>query len=261
MLQKSRSKAILKFKYLILVPLMLVMLTYVACSENNSESSEQNSDLSQYSYTLQKGEDMTSKQEATHKKYEAFLKSHPDYVSWASINYNTNEVSYSVHSKEEAVPDGYQQMSVDFPDGGSYVMYMNLSSSSASYKISEDKEAEEEVAFAEVDEVPAFPGCENLSTNEERKNCTSDKITGFVNAHFNTAVGKDAGKGTFRIVVKFRIDETGKVVDVRARASHPEFKEEAIRVIESLPQMRPGKQDGQAVSVMYSLPIIFKNAG
>ena len=35
MLQKSRSKTIAKFKYLILVPLMLVMLIYVSCTQDN----------------------------------------------------------------------------------------------------------------------------------------------------------------------------------------------------------------------------------
>lgn len=257
MLQKSRSKAILKFKYLILVPLMLVMLTYVACSENNSESSEQSSDLSQYSYTLKKGEEMTSEQEATHKKYEAFLKGHPDYVSWASINYNTNEVSYSVHPKGEAVPDGYQQLAVDFPDGGSYMMYMNLKSSSASNKSSED----DEIPFALVDEVPVFPGCESLDSNKERKECTTDKISRFINAHFNTEVGKKAGlKGVFRIVVKFRIDETGKIVDVKSRAKNEQLMAEAERVVKGLPDMKPAVQNGEKVSVQYSLPIVVNYA-
>ncbi|PAM96081.1 blaR1 peptidase M56, partial [Flavobacterium sp. IR1] len=39
MLQKSRSKTISKFKYLLLVPLMLVMLTFVACSKETFDNS------------------------------------------------------------------------------------------------------------------------------------------------------------------------------------------------------------------------------
>ena len=39
MLQKSRSKTISKFKFLIILPLMLAMLTYVACSSGKSVSS------------------------------------------------------------------------------------------------------------------------------------------------------------------------------------------------------------------------------
>ena len=36
------------------------------------------------------------------------------------------------------------------------------------------------------------------------------------------------------------------------------LEEEALRVINSLPKMQPGKQNGVAVSVMYSLPIVFE---
>ena len=46
--------------------------------------------------------------------------------------------------------------------------------------------------------------------------------------------------------------------DIRARAPHGELEEEAIRVISQLPQMKPGIQRGKAVTVPYSLPIIFE---
>ena len=60
-----------------------------------------------------------------------------------------------------------------------------------------------------------------------------------------------------RIMVQFKIDPTGKVTDVRARAPHPRLEREAISVVQSLPNMIPGKQRGKAVAVLYSLPIIF----
>ena len=34
--------------------------------------------------------------------------------------------------------------------------------------------------------------------------------------------------------------------------------EEAIRVIETMPKWTPGKKDGKAVSVQYTIPIMFK---
>src|SRR5690606_18085237 len=45
MLQKSRSKTIAKLKYLVLVPVMLLMLTYVACSEDKTIIEENTSEL------------------------------------------------------------------------------------------------------------------------------------------------------------------------------------------------------------------------
>ena len=64
-----------------------------------------------------------------------------------------------------------------------------------------------------------------------------------------------------RVIVQFKIDETGNIRDIRAKAPVPELEEEAKRVVNSLPQMTPGKQRGKAVGVVYSLPIVFQNGG
>ena len=61
--------------------------------------------------------------------------------------------------------------------------------------------------------------------------------------------------GKKRVFVMFKIDKTGKIVDVRARGPHARLEKEAIRVISLLPQMTPGKQRGRAVGVKYTLPI------
>jgi hypothetical protein len=64
--------------------------------------------------------------------------------------------------------------------------------------------------------------------------------------------------GYQRITSSFIIDKSGKIVNIRIRAPHPDLEKEAIRVINSLPIMQPGRQNGEAVSVSYLLPIIFK---
>ena len=81
----------------------------------------------------------------------------------------------------------------------------------------------------------------------------------FVQLKFNTELANDLGlEGRQRISVQFKIDKNGKVANVRARAPHPRLEQEAIRVIQSLPKMIPGKQRGKPVGVLYSLPILFK---
>ncbi|TQI71894.1 protein TonB [Gramella sp. Hel_I_59] len=121
---------------------------------------------------------------------------------------------------------------------------------------------EEEVAdvpFAVIEDVPIFPGCENLKNNNERKACMSEKISKYVNKEFDTDLGSELGlSGINRVIVQFRIDEKGNIGQVRARAPHPRLEKEAARVINSLPKMKPGKQRGKPVGVMYSLPIAFK---
>src|SRR5690606_27675426 len=106
--------------------------------------------------------------------------------------------------------------------------------------------------------VPVFPGCENLVSNEEKRKCTCNKITEFVNTNFNTKIGEENGLiGRQRITVLFKIDVEGNIVGVQSRAPHPDLEAEAIRVINSLPKMQPGKQKGKKVIVPYSLPIVF----
>jgi len=113
-----------------------------------------------------------------------------------------------------------------------------------------------EVPFAVVDQVPIYPGCEDAQI---QKRCISNKITELVNKNFNTKLPENLGllPGRKRIFVLFKIDKTGKVVDIRARAPHKELEVEAIRVINLIPQLKPGIHHGKAVVVRYSLPIVF----
>jgi len=114
------------------------------------------------------------------------------------------------------------------------------------------------VPFAVIENVPEYPGCKG--TNEELKNCMSEKINAHVSKNFDMKKMEklELSSGVQRISVQFKVGRDGKVVDVRARAPHPEVEKEAVRVIELLPTMKPGKQKGKDVGVLYALPIIFK---
>lgn len=133
-------------------------------------------------------------------------------------------------------------------------------------KIVEVKEIREEVVeeeiadvpFAVIENVPIYPGCENEKGNDAKKKCMSEKVSTFINKKFNTDLAGDLGlAGRQRISVQFKIDKNGKIIDVRARAPHPRLEKEAVRVVEGLPDMTPGKQRGKPVGVLYSLPIVF----
>lgn len=216
MLQKNNSSKLSKFKFLLVIPLMLAMLTYVACSEdNNMKLEEQQTTLEDQIYNLRAT--IENKERLTQEELELLKSLEKDY------------------SKKIEVIEVVENTSQDDLD---------------------------KYPFAVVEQVPVFPGCENLSSHDEQKKCMSSKIAGFVNKNFETSLGKKLGlTGINRVIVQFRIDENGNIQDARARAPHPELEEEAKRVINSLPQMEPGKQKGRDISVMYSLPIAFKVSG
>ena len=116
----------------------------------------------------------------------------------------------------------------------------------------------ENVPFIILEDAPVFPGCEG--TREEKKACFTSEIRRFVGKKFNSGLASTLGlsSGIQRISVLFKIDSHGDIVDVQARAPHIKLKEEAIRVINLLPKMEPGKQRGVPVNVKYAIPIVFK---
>jgi len=116
------------------------------------------------------------------------------------------------------------------------------------------------VKFSEVEEVPLYPDCITLNfTKDKMRECTNEAIKMFASSSFNTELSNDLGlTGYQRITSSFIIDKKGQIVNIRVRAPHPQLKDEAIRVINLLPKMKPGKVNGKAVSVSYLLPIIFK---
>ena len=69
---------------------------------------------------------------------------------------------------------------------------------------------------------------------------------------------QEAGKQG-RVVLQFVITKEGKVADIKVmRGVSPELDEEAVRVVKAMPAWTPGKQDGQAVNVRYTLPVTFR---
>ena len=65
-----------------------------------------------------------------------------------------------------------------------------------------------------------------------------------------------------RVIVQFVVEENGEIGEVKVlRSIDEELDAEAVRVVKSLPKFNPGRQDGKAVAVWYTLPISFKITG
>lgn len=128
-------------------------------------------------------------------------------------------------------------------------------------EIEEVEEVEEVVTvpFNVIEDVPIYPGCEDETDKEAKKQCLSKQVMLFVQKHFDNSLAAELGlEGRQRISVQFRINESGQVCEVRARAPHPRLEQEAINVVSKLPTMTPGKQRGKPVGVLYMLPILFQ---
>ncbi len=114
--------------------------------------------------------------------------------------------------------------------------------------IVEEKSPEpvKEEIFTAVEQMPQFPGGEA-------------ELLKYIASHikYPTMAAENNIQG--RVVVKFVVNKNGKVGDVVVvRGKDPDLDKEAVRVVKTLPDFIPGKMNGQAVSVWYTLPINFK---
>lgn len=118
-------------------------------------------------------------------------------------------------------------------------------------------EEEVEVAFAVIEDVPVFPGCEGLSKSAT-KDCFQQKVQEHVVENFKYPETALEMGIQGRVSVIFMIDTKGYTIGVRSRGPDKILEREAERIIGLLPKMQPGKQRGKPVKVSYAVPIYFK---
>ena len=105
---------------------------------------------------------------------------------------------------------------------------------------------EENKVFDVVEQMPSFPG-----GNAALMNYLSQNIKYPVIAEENGIQG--------RVIVQFVVGKDGHISDVRvAKSVDPSLDKEAVRVVKGMPKWIPGKQNGQAVTVRYTLPVTFR---
>lgn len=124
--------------------------------------------------------------------------------------------------------------------------------------VTKEEVVEEVPIFTIVEEMPSLPGCEGSKNEQERQNCTQEKILIFLAKNIKfPALAKDAGISGV-VYVNFEINQKGDVADVKLlKGIGGGCDEEAMRVVKTLPKFMPGKQRGKPVRVSYNLPIRF----
>ncbi|MEO9570377.1 MAG: M56 family metallopeptidase [Polaribacter sp.] len=186
MMKKNQSKKMNQLKYLVLIPVLVSMLFYVACTTENIK------------------EEPISKEARIQELLDELALLRGD---------NTNQYEEKVELET-----------------------VNLKN---------------EVSFMVIDKAPTFPGCESGD-----KDCFSKEVQKHFSRNFDSKLPNQLGLGAGkkRVFIGFKIDKEGNIVDVNARAPHIDIKEEVIRVMNSLPKVVPGEQNGEKVAVKYAIP-------
>lgn len=114
------------------------------------------------------------------------------------------------------------------------------------------------VEFNSITEPPYYSSCDNTDM-ELRRACTEEAVAAYVNTYFSPEVYKNSKvSGRYEMTASFLIDTEGNIQDVKIRNdSNKALSAEAKRVLESLPQMQPGKHKGKPMAALYTQPIIY----
>ena len=114
--------------------------------------------------------------------------------------------------------------------------------------VEKPKEVKEEI-FKSVEQMPQFPGGDAA-------------LMKYLSSHINYPPMAAENNVQGKVILQFVVEKDGRVGEVKvARSVDKDLDKEAIRVVKSLPKFTPGRQNGQAVRVWYTLPVTFKLQG
>lgn len=108
-----------------------------------------------------------------------------------------------------------------------------------------DKNREKDnTIYRVVEQMPQFPGGEAA-------------LMKYIQENLKYPQGQEDVEG--KVLFQFVVKKNGKVGEVKVLSVlGKDFDQEAIRVVKSLPKFKPGRQDGKAVNVWYSLHVPLK---
>lgn len=114
-----------------------------------------------------------------------------------------------------------------------------------------------------AEEMPRFPGCEEIEDLQERKECSQKEMLLFIykNIKYPALARENGTEGT--TVIQFIISKDGSISNPKIMKDLADgCGQEALRVIKLMNTLSdkwiPGKQEGQAVNVRYTLPINYR---
>jgi len=105
---------------------------------------------------------------------------------------------------------------------------------------------EENKVFDVVEQMPSYPG-------------GMGALMQYLSSHIKYPVIAEENGIQGRVICTFVVERDGSITDVKiAKSVDPSLDKEAMRVVSSMPKWIPGKQNGSAVRVKYTLPVTFR---
>lgn len=110
----------------------------------------------------------------------------------------------------------------------------------------EPPKEEETKVFEVVEQMPSFPG-------------GAGALMQYLGSNIKYPVVAEENGVQGRVVCTFVVEKDGSITDVRVvKSVDPSLDKEAVRVVKGMPRWIPGKQNGAAVRVKYTVPVTFR---
>ena len=159
------------------------------------------------------------------------------------------EVSEEIKSQDELKDTDTAVGTTDFDKGTDDLNVVREHKDEVIVEEKRPEPVEDNRVFDVVEQKPQFPGGDAA-------------LLKFISEHLHYPPMAQENNIQGRVVVQFVVTKTGAVGDVRVvRGKDPDLDKEAVRVVKLLPKFIPGKMNGHAVNVWYTLPIQFKLQG
>ena len=120
-----------------------------------------------------------------------------------------------------------------------------------------------------VEQMPSFAGGEYIVryrdaqgvVHEEKRVCPPGQsgLFQWLSSNIKYPVVAEENGIQGRVVVSFVVERDGSITDVNvAKSVEPSLDKEAMRVVKTMPKWTPGKKNGNAVRVKYTMPVTFR---
>lgn len=100
--------------------------------------------------------------------------------------------------------------------------------------------------FRSIEQMPRYPGGEAA-------------LMKYIESHINYPPMAAMNNVQGRVILQFVVERTGSIGEVKVvRSVDKDLDREAVRLVKTLPEFEPGRHNGKAVRVWYTLPVTFK---
>jgi len=264
MLNKDKSKQLLKFKYLLMLPLLLGMLLYSSCEKETMVDEVKTNRNKKRIVSLFmgsiKGDDikkMSSKKEG-YFDYYYFTTPPGKQISYDDLSIEEKNAfdSYEKRRNDSNKPKEFSHEIFEDVNGLKSIKLITNWDVVKSNRTANNYAYAKTAPFAKIDKVPIFPGCGDA---KDKRKCFQEKMNAFIVEKFDISLANSLNlkPGKKKIFAQFSVANDGRITYVKVRAPHVKLEDAVWDLIYDLPNMIPGEHNGKKVEVAYMQPISF----